>query len=86
MDRGIFDIAMYQTLKLGGNADSNCAAVGGIIGAMIGLRNLPRDKLRKIISCDTLKGKKGGQSPTNLPTLSTFEMVRQLISVGPPMG
>ena len=52
MDRGIFDLAMYQTLKMGGNTDQNCAAVGGILGALVGFKHLPRDKVSSLLACD----------------------------------
>ena len=47
--RGLYDIAMDQTMKLGGDADSNCAVVGGLIGALVGFQQLPQAKVFAII-------------------------------------
>lgn len=53
----LLDMAIYQTVKLGGCADSNCAVVGGLIGALIGFRNLPQAKVANLINCDISRGK-----------------------------
>jgi len=36
----IFDFAMYQTSLLAGDSDTNCAIVGGVIGAYSGIDNI----------------------------------------------
>ena len=35
-----FDFAMKQTAMLAGDTDTNCAIVGGLIGAYTGLKNI----------------------------------------------
>ena len=35
-----FDFAMEQTAMLAGDTDTNCAIVGGLIGAYTGLKNI----------------------------------------------
>jgi ADP-ribosylglycohydrolase len=38
----LFDLAMYQIMKLGGSTSSNCAIVGGLVGAFVGFEFLPQ--------------------------------------------
>ena len=37
---GFFDWAMRQTCKLQGDTDTNCAIVGGMVGAYVGLARI----------------------------------------------
>jgi len=40
-DEELYDEAMWQTTSLGGDTDTNCAIVGGLIGAYLGLKLIP---------------------------------------------
>ena len=40
-----FDHAMEQTAMLAGDTDTTCAIVGGLVGAYVGVGNLPKEKL-----------------------------------------
>ena len=40
-----FDHAMEQTAMLAGDTDTTCAIVGGLVGAYLGVSNLPKEKL-----------------------------------------
>jgi ADP-ribosylglycohydrolase len=39
----------------GGDTDTNAAIVGGLVGAVIGFKNLPRDYLSKMMELDFSK-------------------------------
>jgi len=47
----VYDWAMRQVTKLQGDTDTNCAIVGGVIGAYAGLDNIDVDKVRKVLEC-----------------------------------
>ena len=53
-----FDFAMEQTAMLAGDTDTNCAIVGGLIGAYTGVENIDKEKLKKVLESDH---KQGGQ-------------------------
>lgn len=46
-------------MKLGGDADSNCAVVGGLIGALVGFQQLPQEKVFIIIDHEPTEYKPG---------------------------
>ena len=52
----LFDAAMWQTVRLGGDTDTNAAIVGGLIGAAVGRKNIDRNKIDKVLSCDLSQG------------------------------
>ena len=51
-----FDFAMRQTLMLAGDTDTNCAIVGGLIGAYVGVKNIDQSKVKKVLECDVKAG------------------------------
>ena len=48
----IYDWAMYQVSKLGGDSDTNCAIVGGVVGAYASVENIDRGKINKVLLCN----------------------------------
>jgi len=51
--------AMKETLNLGGDTNANAAVVGGLIGALVGIRRMPRDMIEKLLQFDcTTEGEK----------------------------
>ena len=48
----LFDFAMEETLKLGGDTDTNCCVVGGMVGAIVGLDNIDQKKVLNVLKCD----------------------------------
>jgi ADP-ribosylglycohydrolase len=40
-DEELYDEAMLQVVSLGGDTDTNCCIVGGLIGAYLGLKLIP---------------------------------------------
>ena len=51
-----FDFAMRQTSMLAGDTDTNCAIVGGLVGAYIGIKSIPSEKVQKVLECDLSQG------------------------------
>ena len=52
----VYDWAMYQTVKLAGDSDTNCAIVGGVIGAYTGIDNIDQEKIKKVLECKLSAG------------------------------
>ena len=46
-----FDWAMFQTTVLQGDTDTNCAIVGGVVGAYAGIDWIDAAKLKKLLEC-----------------------------------
>ena len=42
---------------LAGDSDTNCAIVGGLIGAYVGVKNIDQSKVKKVLECDVTTGK-----------------------------
>ena len=53
-----FKLAMYQIIQLGGDTDTNACIAGGLMGALVGISNLPSDMVKKLLSFDCTKIKK----------------------------
>ena len=51
-----FDFAMRQTAMLAGDADTNCAIVGGLVGAFVGIKAMPAEKVKKVLECNLEEG------------------------------
>ena len=47
-----FNWAMRQTSMLAGDTDTNCAIVGGLVGAYLGIKAIPKEKVQKVLECD----------------------------------
>ena len=53
-----FEEALKHTLMMGGDTDTNACIVGGLIGALCGIDQIPTAQVQKIILCDTKLGAK----------------------------
>ena len=42
---------------LAGDTDTNCAIVGGLVGAYVGIKNMPPQKVQKVLECDHSTGR-----------------------------
>jgi ADP-ribosylglycohydrolase len=40
---------IFYVLSKGGDTDTNAAIVGGMIGAIVGFKNLPHEYLKKLL-------------------------------------
>ena len=50
-DDEVYEWAMRQTTCLGGDSDTNCAIVGGIVGAYAGVDMIHESMLKKVLEC-----------------------------------
>ena len=50
--KNIYFDAMRQIVKEGGDTDTNAAIAGGMIGALVGLKNIPKDMSDKVFNFD----------------------------------
>lgn len=57
IDRIDFKEAMRRTLTLGGDTDTNCCIVGGLMGAAVGAEEIPYIYRKTLLECNILKGK-----------------------------
>ena len=53
----IFEHSMEQTAMLAGDTDTNCAIVGGLVGAYCGIDNIAKDRVRKVLECNHAQSK-----------------------------
>ena len=53
-----YDI-MRQMIREGGDTDTNCCIVGGMIGALLGLKNIPAYMVNKVLNFDCTTTSKG---------------------------
>ena len=49
--------AIAETLKGGGDTDTNACIVGGLIGAAVGVESIPQNMRDRVMNCDTTLGK-----------------------------
>ena len=47
-----FEDSIYQTIQEGGDTDTNACIVGGMLGALLGLKALPQKMVSKILEFD----------------------------------
>jgi len=45
--------AIRAVVSIGGDTDTNAAIVGGLIGALHGISQIPRDLVTRVVQCDT---------------------------------
>ena len=52
-----YENAISETLFGGGDTDTNACIVGGLIGAAVGVDNIPEHMRNAVLNCDTTQGK-----------------------------
>ena len=58
---GYYFRCIQETIKQGGDTDTNACIVGAMIGALVGLKELPQHMLTKVVRFDCTK--KGQRRP-----------------------
>ena len=74
-DEELYDESMWQTASLGGDTDTNCAIVGGLIGAYLGLRLIPKAKVDKVLNCIPKKGRDPVSHSVMMPSLTAVGLI-----------
>ncbi len=67
-----FEEAIHQTLKKGGDTDTNAKIVGSLLGALYGLQKIPKYMIQPVLDFD---GKNGIQRP---PKYNIQKMIQRL--------
>ena len=78
-----FDYAMEQIAMLAGDTDTNCAIVGGLVGAYTGIDNIDKEKIRKVLDCDLDKGGQPRRPDHVKPMIDGFDCIKELIAIAP---
>ena len=70
---------------LGGDTDTNCAIVGGVVGAYAGVDNIDPIKLRKVLECHLEEGMSFSSSRANFiqPALGCIDEMLTLVEIAP---
>ena len=74
--------AMSETLALGGDTDTNAAIVGGLIGAAVGVENLPSVYIDNVTKY-TFETQGGRRRPEFLDQTDVVRQVGNLIEISP---
>ena len=72
-----YENAIFETLRGGGDTDTNACIVGGLIGAAVGVDNIPQQMRHSVLNCDTTKGKH--PRPDFLHPKQVKELIPQLL-------
>jgi ADP-ribosylglycohydrolase len=51
-DKITFNHAIWETIALAGDTDTNAAIVGGMIGALLGKKGIQNDYIDKVLTCN----------------------------------
>ena len=78
-----YDI-MRQMIREGGDTDTNCCIVGGMIGALLGLKNIPAYMVNKVLNFDCTTTSKGIQRDDFLSAKKyAVQNIKKLIEIRP---
>jgi ADP-ribosyl-[dinitrogen reductase] hydrolase len=69
--------ALRETLAGGGDTDTNACIVGGLMGAVSGLKSIPESMVEGVLNCDTNQGKH--PRPRFLQSNQVPALVKQLL-------
>ena len=82
-DEVAFNFAMRQTAMLAGDADTNCAIVGGLVGACIGIKAMPAEKVKKVLECEIEQGGQVDRPETVKVANDGLDCIMQLLAIIP---
>lgn len=72
-DNDLFTYAIEQTVRLGGDTDTNACIVGAVVGALVQIDNIPSYQLQKVLECNIGAGKQskrpGSVQPSKAKTV-----------------
>jgi hypothetical protein len=75
---------MSQIIGEGGDTDTNAAIAGGLIGALVGIKNLHKTMVKKILSFDCTSETAKKKRPEFLSTkLNLMKNIKKLIEIMP---
>ena len=72
-----YESALRETLAGGGDSDTNACIVGGLVGAAVGLNEIPASMVNAVVHCDTSRGTK--PRPQAYSTADIALLVKQLL-------
>ena len=55
--------AIRQTVQQGGDTDTNACIVGGMMGALVGIKRVPKEMLDTVLNFDCVNSGKGIKRP-----------------------
>ena len=70
-------------MALGGDTDTNCCIVGGLVGALVGRSKIDAKKVTKVLSCDTSLGTHKRADIFNPGRTDMDAMIDELLSCAP---
>lgn len=75
-----YEEAIRETLRGGGDTDTNACIVGGLVGAARGVDGIPRPMLEAVLGCDSRQGR---PRPDWLSASRATELVDRLLASAP---
>ena len=51
----LFETAICETIKMGGDTDTNASVVAGLIGSIVGVNRIPKNMVTKLMTFDDSK-------------------------------
>jgi len=76
--------SVKETLRRGGDTDTNCCIVGGIMGAYHGLSKLPADAVHKVLTCEqNTPGERMNRPDFVNPAKGSPQLIEQLLLLAP---
>jgi ADP-ribosylglycohydrolase len=69
--------AIREVLTGGGDTDTNACIVGGLIGAALGVADIPEEMKQRVLGCDTSQGRH--KRPKFLMAYQVPDLVKKLL-------
>ena len=68
---------------LAGDTDTNCAIAGGLVGAYVGVKAMPAEKVQKELECDVGKGGQPNRPDIVKPANDGLDCIIKLLAILP---
>jgi len=72
-------VAMNETIKQGGDADTNACILGALFGAVYGLSNIPKQWIDSVTTCESALGKTSKPRPKEYWPNDILKLTRRLV-------